>query len=255
MLKDKVVVIAGGAGLIGKSFVKSVLENGAKAVIADINEAEGKKYCDELKTQFSSNVEFVKFDLCDKDLILKCIDFTLSNFGKIDAAINAAYPRTKDFGAYFFDASYEDFCKNTNMQLGGAFLFMQEFARFFKTKNAGNIIMLSSIQGVVAPKFETYKGTDMSSPIAYSAIKAGLIHMVKYLAKYLKGYNIRVNCISPGGILDGQNPIFLQQYKNVCLNKGMLDPIDIFGAALFLLSDASAYVNGQNIVVDDGFCL
>ena len=87
MLKDKVVVIAGGAGLIGKSFVKSVLENGAKAVIADINEEQGKKYCEELKTKFSSNVEFVKFDLCDKDLILKCIDFTLSKFGKIDAAI------------------------------------------------------------------------------------------------------------------------------------------------------------------------
>lgn len=255
MLKDKVVVIAGGAGLIGKSFVISALENSAKVVIADINEAEGKKYCAELKTQFSSSVEFVKFDLCDKDLILKCIDFTVSKFGKIDGALNAAYPRTKDFGAHFFDASYEDFCKNTNMQLGGAFLFMQEFARFFKAQGYGNIVMVSSIQGVVAPKFETYKGTPMSSPIAYSAIKAGLIHMVKYLAKYLKGCNIRVNCISPGGILDGQNPIFLGQYKDVCLNKGMLDPCDLNGAMLFLLSDASAYINGQNIVVDDGFCL
>ena len=255
MLKDKVVVIAGGAGLIGKSFVKSALSSGAKVIIADINEEVGSEFCASLKAEFSNNVEFVKFDLCDKDLILKCIEFAVKKFGKIDAVVNAAYPRTKDFGAYFFDTSYENFCKNTNLQLGGAFLLMQTFAEFFKKQGYGNIIMLSSIQGVVAPKFETYKGTPMSSPIAYSAIKAGLIHMVKYLAKYLKGSNIRVNCISPGGVLDGQNPIFLEQYKNVCLNKGMLDPCDLNGAMLFLLSDGSLYVNGQNIVVDDGFCL
>lgn len=188
---------------------------------------------------------FVRYGLLSRDEAIELIR-------QKDHALD---PKAVEDFCAFTGYSKEDFCKNTNMQLGGAFLFMQEFARFFKTKNAGNIIMLSSIQGVVAPKFETYKGTPMSSPIAYSAIKAGLIHMVKYLAKYLKGYNIRVNCISPGGILDGQNPIFLQQYKNVCLNKGMLDPSDICGAALFLLSDASAYVNGQNIVVDDGFCL
>ena len=257
MLKDKVVVIAGGAGLIGKSFVKSVLENGAKAVIADINEEQGKKYCDELKTQFSSNVEFVKFDLCDKDLILKCIDFTLSKFGKIDAAINAAYPRTKDFGAYFFDASYEDFCKNTNMQLGGAFLFMQEFARFFKTKNAGNIIMLSSIQGVVAPKFETYKGTDMSSPIAYSAIKAGLIHMVKYLAKYLKGYNIRVNCIAPGMIDTDMNKEYSKEDVQEIINETPLGkigrPIDIARCTYWLIEDE--FTTGQIISPNGGYVI
>jgi NAD(P)-dependent dehydrogenase (short-subunit alcohol dehydrogenase family) len=95
----------------------------------------------------------------------------------------------------------------------------------------------------------------MSSPVAYSAIKAGVVHLSRYLAKYLKGANIRVNCISPGGILDNQNEIFLNQYKDVCLNKGMLDPSDICGALIFLLSDYSEFINGQNIIVDDGFCL
>lgn len=254
MLKDKVIIIAGGAGLIGASISKAIAKNGAKLIIADINEQAGQGLKARLESEFGS-ADFVKFDLTSSESIKNAINFAKEKYGKIDAVLNAAYPRTKSFGAHFFDVSFEDFCANVNLQLGGAFLILQEFARFFKEQGWGNIITLSSIQGVVAPKFETYKGTAMSSPVAYSAIKAGVIHMSKYLAKYLKGCNIRVNCISPGGILDSQNPVFLDQYKEVCLNKGMLEPSDICGAAVFLLSDASAYVNGQNIVVDDGFCL
>ncbi|AII13928.1 glucosamine-6-P synthase, glutaminase subunit PtmA [Campylobacter iguaniorum] len=256
MLKNKVIVIAGAAGAIGAEFVKVVAKNGANVIIADINEENGLKLKDEINAKFGQDrADFFKFDLTSKENICECIEFADLKFGKIDAVVNAAYPRTKTFGNHFFDVSYEDFCANTNLQLGGAFLITQQFASYFKTQGYGNIINLSSIQGVVAPKFQTYKGTNMSSPVAYSAIKAGVIHMTKYVAKYLKGTNIKVNCISPGGILAGQNAKFLEQYREVCLNKGMLDASDLNGALLFLLSDGSEFVNGQNIVVDDGFCL
>ena len=95
----------------------------------------------------------------------------------------------------------------------------------------------------------------MTMPVEYAAIKSALIHLTKYMAKYLKDKNVRVNCISPGGILDKQPESFLEQYKSNCLSKGMLDPEDIMGALVFLLSDASKFINGQNIIVDDGFTL
>ena len=111
--------------------------------------------------------------------------------------------------------------------------------KYFLKQKYGNLIHISSIQGVSTPKFEHYEGTKMISPIEYSAIKAGLISITKYLAKYYKGNNIRVNCISPGGIKDNQDEIFLRKYRDSCNNKGMLDSEDISGLALFLISDDS----------------
>jgi NAD(P)-dependent dehydrogenase (short-subunit alcohol dehydrogenase family) len=95
----------------------------------------------------------------------------------------------------------------------------------------------------------------MTTPVEYAAIKSGMLHLTKYMAKYFKGKNIRVNAISPGGILDGQPREFLSEYNQKCLTKGMLDGCDLSGTLVFLLSDMSMYINGQNIVVDDGFSL
>jgi len=116
-------------------------------------------------------------------------------------------------------------------------------------------VHVSSIQGLFSPKFEHYEGTTMVSPIEYSAIKSGVVSITKYLAKYCKGENIRINAICPGGILDKQPSSFLEKYKNSCSQKGMLDPKDINGALVFLLSDNSKYITGQAIVIDDGWSL
>ena len=132
---------------------------------------------------------------------------------------------------------------------------MQKFAKTFIKQGYGNIINISSIMGVFSPKFEHYEGTSMVSPIEYSASKAAIISMTSYLAKYLSGKNIRVNSISPGGIKNNQDEVFLEKYKKSCLNKGMLDSEDLTGALIFLLSEKSKFINGQNIIVDDGWSL
>jgi NAD(P)-dependent dehydrogenase (short-subunit alcohol dehydrogenase family) len=124
-----------------------------------------------------------------------------------------------------------------------------------RRRGGGHIVNISSIYGVVAPKFEVYADTPMTMPVEYAAIKAGLIHLTKYMAKYFRGMNIKVNALSPGGIFDHQPEAFLAKYKEQCLNKGMLDKSDMKGTLVYLLSDMSKYVNGQNIVVDDGFSL
>jgi len=219
MIKDKVVVITGGAGLIGKEFVKAVIENKGIAIIADINEELGLKAKKDLSKELNTiNIDFVKLDITSKNSLNNCIDFLNDKYQRIDALVNNAYPRNKNYGRHFFDVEYEDFIEN----LGGYFTTSQQFALYFKKQGYGNIINISSIYGVLAPRFEIYDGTDMTTPVEYAAIKSGLIHLTKYMAKYFKGMNIKVNALSPGGIFDSQPESFLAKYKEKCLNKGML---------------------------------
>ncbi len=256
MLRNKIVVITGGAGLIGKEFVTSVIEQNGIAIIADINEEIGNKVKNELSSAFNTeNIDFVLLDITSKASLQNTIAYLDKKYGRIDALVNNAYPRNKNYGKHFFDVEYSDFCENLNLNLGGYFLASQQFAHYFRTQGYGNIINISSIYGVIAPKFEVYDNTPMTMPVEYAAIKSALIHLTQYMAKYFKGMNIRVNAISPGGIFDHQPEPFLDAYKKYSLNKGMLDKSDLKGTLTYLLSDMSRYVNGQNIIVDDGFCL
>ena len=256
MLSNKIVVITGGAGLIGKEFVKAVIENNGTAIIADINEEIGMKIKEQLSNDLKSeNIDFIKLDITSKTSLSKCIDYLDAKYGQIDAIVNNAYPRNKNYGRHFFDVEYEDFVENLGLNLGGYFTTSQVFSKYFQKQGYGNIINISSIYGVVAPRFEIYDNTPMTMPIEYAAIKSGLIHLTKYMAKYFKGMNIKVNALSPGGIFDNQPEPFLEAYKKQCSNKGMLDKSDLKSTLVYLLSDMSRYVNGQNIIVDDGFSL
>ena len=119
----------------------------------------------------------------------------------------------------------------------------------------GNLILTSSILGTASPKFEHYKNNKINCPIEYAASKSGVISITKFLAKLYGRKKIRVNCISPGGIKDNQPKNFLKKYKQSCLSKGMLDPKDIVGTISFLISEKSRFLNGQNLIVDDGWSL
>jgi len=256
MLKDKVIVVTGGAGLIGSEFIKSIAQNEATAIIADFNIEQANKVKKDLYDQYGlSNIDTVQIDITNKQSIIKAIKIINSKYRRIDAIVNNAYPRNKNFGNYFFDVEFDDFNENINLNLGGYFLTSQQFAKYFKDQGYGNIINISSIYGVVAPRFELYKDTPMTIPIEYAAIKSALIHLTKYMAKYFKELNIKVNAISPGGIFDNQNELFLERYNEKCIKKGMLNQKDLCGTLIYLLSDMSEYVNGQNIIVDDGFVL
>ena len=147
------------------------------------------------------------------------------------------------------------FIENLGMNLGGCITSSQLFSLYFQKQGYGNIINISSIYGVISPKFEIYNNTEMTMPVEYAAIKSGMLHLTKYMAKYFKGKSIRVNAISPGGILNGQSKNFLREYNNQCSGKGMLDASDLSGTLIFLLSNMSQHINGQNIIVDDGFIL
>ncbi|MEH6469999.1 MAG: oxidoreductase [Halopseudomonas sp.] len=256
MLNDKVIVITGGAGLLGQAFVEAIAKSGGTAVIADLDVATAVSVKDRLaSSEGGLIIDTVALDITSAESVDAAIKAVSEKYGRVDALINNAYPRNKNYGRHFFDVEYDDFCTNLNMNLGGYFLTSQKFARYFVQQGHGNIVNISSIYGVIAPKFDIYDDTKMTMPVEYAAIKSGLIHLTKYMAGYLKGKNIRVNAISPGGIFDHQPEDFLTSYNDHCLNKGMLDPQDLCGTLLYLLSDHSSFVNGQNLVVDDGFTL
>ena len=252
LVRDKVVIVTGGAGLLGRTFCQAIADNGGIAVVAEYDIAIAEKLCTSLE---NASIVPAQVNITDKNSIKALITTISEKYGRIDALVNSAYPRNKNYGKHFFEVAYSDFCENVGMNLGGYFLTSQQFATYFEKQGYGNIINLASIYGVIAPRFEIYDNTPMTMPVEYAAIKSGLIQLTKYMAKYFKGKNIRVNTISLGGIEDKQPEPFLKAYKEFCLNKGMLNAKDISGTVLYLLSDLSEFVNGQNIVVDDGFTL
>lgn len=253
-LHDQVVVITGGAGLLGQTFTRAVAAQGGRPVIADIRIEAAEEASYQLNTELGGNrVSAIELDITSKASLQRATKDLQSRFGRIDALVNNAYPRNKNYGRKFEEVEYYDFCENVNLHLGGYFLASQQFALYFREQGRGNIITVSSIYGVMAPRFDIYADTCMTMPVEYAAIKSALIHLNAYMLKYFQGTGIRFNCLSPGGIFDSQPASFLKKYAEYSQSKGMLEPTDIAGALTFLLSDQSKYINGQNIVIDDGW--
>jgi NAD(P)-dependent dehydrogenase (short-subunit alcohol dehydrogenase family) len=254
MLSRKVIVVAGGAGLLGKCFCASIAEQGGIVVVADVNLEAAEKVAEEIKAA-GGLAEAAELNITDADSLDKLITALHDSYGHIDAVVNNAYPRNKNWGRKLEDVSYADFCENINLHLGGYFLVAQKFALYFRSHSGGNIVNLASIYGTMAPRFEVYADTRMTMPVEYAAIKSAIIQLTRYFAQYYKSAGVRCNALSPSGILDQQPEAFLKRYNSHCGRKGMLDANDIVGTLLFLLSDASKYMTGQNLIVDDGFCL
>ena len=248
--KDKIYLITGANGRIGYSLSKHLIRLGCKLILIDINTKKISKLN-------KHNIHLIKkIDITNENKIKDLIDLANKKFKKINGLIHCAYPVTKDWGQSFENVNSNSLKINLFNQLGISILLANRFINYFlKKKINGKIILISSIMGVKAPKFENYKGLRMNSPVEYSVIKSGIISLTAYLAKLYKKKNISVNCVSPGGIRDAQSNKFIKRYKTSCGTKGLLDSDDIVGSIVFLLSNSSKYINGQNIVVDDGWSL
>ena len=256
MLSGKIVVVIGGKGLIGQDLVAAIEHHHGVAVVAS---RSGSSHSSDPQPssldQGLQQLSDIHVDITSPASVDRMIQRVSGAYGKIDAIVNCAWPRNENFGRRFEKVLYEDFCQNVSMHLGGYFVVCQKAIEYFSKLGKGNIINFSSIYGLMAPRFEIYEGTTMTKEVEYVVSKSAIIQLTQYLAKYVKGKNIRVNSISPGGVFNNQDEKFVKRYHSMCLNKGMLAPSDISGTVLYLLSDMSAYVNGQNITVDDGFTL
>jgi len=240
-LKDKIVIVTGGSGLIGSGIVKKIRLEGAFCVNAELN------------ADTSDDLAQAKCDITSPDSVCELVEKVMKKYGRIDGLVNNAYPRTNDWGTKFEDIPYDSWQKNVDWQMNSYFLFCQKVLVPMKQQGFGSIVNISSTYGVVSPDFTIYEGTPLTSPAAYTAIKGGLINFTRYLASYFGQYGIRANCVSPGGIFDNQNEIFIKNYQNKVPMKRMGMPSDIAGPVAFLLSDEAAYVTGHNLMADGGW--
>ncbi|MFK8302626.1 SDR family oxidoreductase [Capnocytophaga stomatis] len=242
-LKDKVIIVTGARGLIGKETVKHLADNGAKVVAVDVHESD------------SLADSFLAMDVTNTIEIEKLIEFVLEKYKKIDGLVNLAYPRTSDWGNHFESISYDSWQKNVDMQLNSVFYICQKTLEVMKKQQSGSIVNIASIYGVVGNDFSLYEEYGGTSPAAYSATKGGIVNFTKYLASYYGGCGIRVNCVSPGGILDveKQHPSFIKRYSEKSPLKRLGNPQEIAPAISFLISDDASFITGHNLMVDGGW--
>ena len=245
--EDKIALVTGGAGLIGREVVKGLHEFGARIYVADINEKSAEEICNDIE------VKYVHCDITSEDSVRGVVQNIIKNDKKLDILVNCSYPRTADWGLKLENVPFSSWKENLDTHLGGYFLSSRMAAEEMKKQGGGSIINFASTYGVVGPDFSIYEGTEMTMSAAYSAIKGGIITFTKYLATYYAKYNIRANVISPGGIFDNQPASFVEKYSRKTPLGRMGYPGEIVGAVIYLASDASSYVTGQNLMVDGGW--
>ena len=235
-LKDKVVVITGGAGLLGKMHAEAVREAGGKPILTDVIDDGDCHYMD--VTDKNSIEEFV-------DKYLDRVDVLINN-----AALNPKMS-TKDETNKFEDFSLDKWNKSLEVNLTGAFLCSQVFInKMIKDKTKGVVINVASDLGVIAPNQNIYNGD--VKPVDYSVTKHAIIGLTKYLSTYFGDKNIRVNAISPGGVYTNQSDDFVERLSKLIPMGRMANKDEYKGAIVFLCSEASSYMNGHNLILDGG---
>ena len=240
-LKNRIIIVTGGNGLIGKAIVDEIILEGGFCVNFDINQ------------DTTNDLSNVCCDITNEDSIIHAISLVIKKYNRIDGLVNNAYPRTKDWGNKFEDIELASWRKNVDWQMNSYFFVSQQVAIQMIKQQSGSIINIASIYGVVGPDFTVYEGTDITMPAAYSAIKGGIVNLTKYMAAYFGPKQIRVNAVSPGGVFNGQSTTFVNNYVSKTPLRRMANPKDISPSVLFLLSDESSYITGQNLLIDGGW--
>lgn len=246
-LLGKSFIIAGAGGRIGSALTAALLQEKAEVLALDIN-------CSTLNelAKKHNKLQLVNIDLTNEREVT---DFFQKDI-QINGAVNVSYPRNEAYGKHFFDVTLKSFNENIALHLGSYFLFSQQCAAYFRRNNQSfSLVNFSSVYGVAAPDFSIYVDTDMTMPVEYAAIKSAILHLDKYVAQYVNDSRFRVNSISPGGILAEQPEAFKNAYQKQTHGTGLLGEESCCGTLIYLLSDDSNYVTGQNIIVDDGFTL
>jgi NAD(P)-dependent dehydrogenase (short-subunit alcohol dehydrogenase family) len=259
-LKDKVAIVTGASGLLGRKHVEALAAAGADVVVCDLNE----KDCKEVVKACGNNHLAVAADVTDKKSLAEARKKILKQFGRIDilvnnAAINDMFenPLLATEQSKFENYPLEMWDKSWKVNVTGVFLCSQVFGSQMAEQENGSIINIASTYGMVGPDQNLYKDEKgkqlfFKSP-SYPATKGAVINFTRFLASYWGNKNVRVNTLSPGGVENSQNEWFVKNYSSRTALGRMAIPTDYQGALIFLASDASAYMTGANLVVDGGW--
>ena len=255
-LNGRVSIITGATGHLGKVISETLAELGSDLILIDRPESDFSTMISDLKPKWGVEVETYSCDLELPNQRKELISSVVNSHKELNCLINnAAFVGTSELSGWnvsFDQQTSETFSRALEVNLTAVFDLVKGFSIPLKNSKGANIINIASIYGMFAPDWDLYKGTEMSNPAAYGASKAGLIQLTKWLASTLAP-NIRVNSISPGGILRDQPKEFIERYTSKTPLGRMATEDDIQGAIAYLASDMSKYVTGQNLVIDGGW--
>ncbi len=257
-LAGRVAVVTGGAGLLGARFAAALAAQGASVAIADCDEVGARRAAQGIKARGKAAVQGYKVVLPQPDSVKRLKARVEKELGPVDILINNAATKTPGFFQRFEDYSLKDWNAVMDVNLTGAMVCAQVVGGAMALRGEGSIINIASIYGVVGSDQRIYEkskylGRPINNPAVYSASKAGLLGLTRYLAAYWGHRGVRVNALTPGGVFSGQNDEFTRRYSARVPMGRMARADELMGAILFLSSRASSYVTGQNLIVDGGW--
>jgi len=261
-LENKVAIVTGGLGLIGKALCKALHGAGATLIVADIDFDFCNKFADEL----GESAYPLKVDVADEKSVISAKKEILYRYGKIDILVNSAaindvfntddkiLEKTK-----FENYPLELWNKSLSVNVTGTFLTCKYFGGEMAKRKSGSIINIASTYGIVSPDQSIYMDEfgqqKFYKSASYPAGKSAVIGLTRYLAAYWGKYNVRVNSLSPGGVEDGQDKFFISNYSRKTPLNRMAKPEDYMGGVVFLASDSSSYMSGANLIIDGGWTI
>lgn len=260
-LQGKRAIVTGALGFIGREICNALGQFGADVAVIDLDKNGVQSFADELKEAYGVKSIGIACNISAATEVEQMMGILENCWGDIHILFNNAATKTKDLSKFF--SKVEEYTLNTwrevmEVNLDGMFLVAQKVGAHMKERGVkGSIIQTSSIYGILGPDQRIYKdsnflGQEINTPAVYSASKAGVIGLSRYLATYWGKYGIRVNTITPGGLQTGQNDEFVSNYSNRVPLGRMGSISEMAGAVIFLASEASSYVTGQNVVIDGG---
>ena len=262
-LENKNIVITGSAGLLGSQYAQTLREYGANLILIDLDEKNNNKLKNKLESFSNNKIFCYKSDITDIEDVQLLSKQIKKDFNRIDGLINNAAFTTKaavneskiKYSTPFENFSFDIWQKSLAINLTGVYLCSQEFGKIMSKQKKGVIINISSIYGMVGADQRIYGNNKLNLPVSYAASKGAILNLTRYLAAYWHGQNIRVNTLTLGGVQDTryQDKKFIEKYSEKTILGRMAKKHEYNGAILFLMSDASSYMTGSNLIVDGGW--
>ena len=265
-MTGRVVVITGGAGMLGRAHAEAVAEAGAIPVIADLDEAAGTKTAGEIGERFGRDSSAVRTDVTSEDSVSSLLEAVLDRYGRVDvlinnAAVNPQVENDEETGEQWTRLEkfpIEVWQRDIAVGLTGALLCSRVIGSEMASKGAGVILNIASDLALIAPDQRIYSKPGLPpdrqpvKPVSYSVVKGGLVALTRYLATYWAEKHVRVNALLPGGVYADQPEDFVERLSSLIPMGRMADRDEYQAAVLFLCSDASSYMTGANLVIDGG---
>jgi NAD(P)-dependent dehydrogenase (short-subunit alcohol dehydrogenase family) len=255
-LQNRVAVITGGCGHIGRAIADGLAEQGCNLLLIDCAEDALNVASKAIAERWGVQVEGLVVDLENAEARVSVAPYIRTRFGRVDVLVNnAGFVGDSQMTGWvvpFEEQSIETWRRAIEVNVTASFHLSQILAPMLKEHRCGSIVNVASIYGFLGPDMSLYDGTEMGNPAAYAVSKGGLIQLTRWMSTVLAP-DIRVNCVSPGGVARNQPNVFVDKYIARTPLKRMGEEDDFKGAVLYLSSDMSAWVTGQNLVVDGGW--